>query len=82
METRPKEGAAILQEPQAANPKWSLQTGTGGWESETEWEERKLREEGTVQEVSVQNNLHGYPDWELFSAFTHGMWARYSYAFI
>lgn len=44
METGPKEEPAILQEPQAANPKWSLQTWTGAWESETEWEERKLRE--------------------------------------
>lgn len=76
MESRRKEEPAILQEPQVANPKRSLQTGTGAGESETEGEERKLREEGTVQEASAQNNLRGYPDWELFCAFTHGMWAQ------
>lgn len=76
METRPKEAPTALQEPRAANPSKPGQEPdrVGGG---------KLRAEGTVQEVSVQNNLHDCSDGELSPAVTHGNTGTcYSYGFI
>lgn len=82
METRPKEDPAIIQELQTANPKWSLQTGTGAWESETEWEERKLREEGTVQKRQSKITFMATRLRAFFYFHTWYVGTCYSYAFI